>query len=61
MSSLEVFMIIAFVFWCCIVPFSIIIGFASGLKELLKDIIFERRECRECRECREQQIKLVRM
>lgn len=58
MSSLEVFMIIAFVFWCCIVPFSIIIGFASGLKELLKDIIFERRECRECRE---QQIKLIRM
>ena len=58
MSSLEVFMIIAFIFWCCIVPFSIIIGFASGLKELLKDIIFERRECRECRE---QQIKLIRM
>ena len=48
MSSLELFMLIAGVFWCCIVPFCVLVcvldSFAPKLRELLEDIICERRE-----------------
>ena len=48
MSSLELFILIAGVFWCCIVPFCVLVcvldSFAPKLRELLEDIICERRE-----------------
>ena len=44
MSSLELFILIAGVFWCCIVPFCVLVGFAPEFRELLEDIICERRE-----------------
>ena len=44
MSGLEIFMLIAGFFWCCIVPFCVLESFEPELRELLEDIICERRE-----------------